>query len=192
VPDEQRAAADRPRPGPLVGAIGRFERQKGFDLLIRALAEIGDASLVLVGDGSERPTLEDLADTVGVADRVLWRGWTDDARSYFGAFDVFAFPSRFEGFPLALLEALLARSAVVATDEGDVSEIVQDGETGLLVRAEDPKALAGAIRRLLADADLRRRLGEQGRQRVLEHFTADHMTRGFERLYEELLSGKRL
>jgi glycosyltransferase involved in cell wall biosynthesis len=192
VPDEQRAAADRPAPGPLVGAIGRFERQKGFDLLIRALTKIEDASLVLVGEGSERPMLQDLAKSVGVVDRVVWRGWTDDARPYFGAFDVFAFPSRFEGFPLALLEALLARSAVVASDVGDVSEIVQDGETGLLVRAEDPNALADAINRLLADPDLRQRLGEQGRQRVLEHFTADHMTRGFERLYEELLTGKRL
>jgi glycosyltransferase involved in cell wall biosynthesis len=192
VPDEQGAAADRPRPGLLVGAIGRFERQKGFDLLIRALTEIEDASLVLVGEGSERPILEDLARRVGVADRVVWRGWTDGARSYFGAFDVFAFPSRFEGFPLALLEALLARSAVVATDVGGVSEIVHDGETGLLVPVEDPKALAGAMRRLLADTDLRERLGEQGRQRVLQHFTAAHMTQGFERLYDELLTGNRL
>jgi glycosyltransferase involved in cell wall biosynthesis len=192
VPDEQGAPADRPRPGLLVGAIGRFERQKGFDLLIRALTEIEDASLVLVGEGSERPILEDLAERVGVAERVVWRGWTDGARSYFGAFDVFAFPSRFEGFPLALLEALLARSATVATDVGGVSEIVHDGETGLLVRVEDPKALAGAMRRLLADANLRQRLGDQGRQRVLQHFTADHMTRSFERLYDELLTGNRL
>ncbi|PWU21814.1 MAG: glycosyltransferase [Candidatus Rokuibacteriota bacterium] len=192
VPDELRPGADRPREGLIVGAIGRFERQKGFDLLIRALTEIEDASLVLVGEGSERPILEDLAERFGVADLVLWRGWTDEARSYFAAFDVIAFPSRFEGFPLGVLEALLARSAVVATDVGGVSEIVHDGETGLLVRAEDPTGLAGAIRRLLADADLRHRLGEQGRQRVLQHFTADHMTRGFERLYDELLTGNRL
>ena len=192
VPDEQPTAADRPRDSLLVGGIGRFERQKGFDVLIRAAAEIGDASLVLIGDGSEQPALEDLAESIGVADRVVWRGWTDEARSYLGAFDVFAFPSRFEGFPLALLEALLARSAVVATDVGGVSEIVRDDETGLLVPAEDPKALASAIRRLLADADLRRRLGERGRQLVLERFTADHMARAFERLYAELLAGKRL
>jgi glycosyltransferase involved in cell wall biosynthesis len=192
VPDEQRAAAGRPRPGLLVGGIGRFERQKGFDVLIRALAEVEDASLVLVGEGSQGAVLEELAESVGVSDRVVWRGWTDRARSYLGAFDVFAFPSRFEGFPLALLEALLARSAVVATDVGGVSEIVHDGKTGLLVPAEDPKALAAAIRRLLADADLRQRLGEQGRQHVLEHFTADHMTRAFGRLYEELMAGKRL
>jgi glycosyltransferase involved in cell wall biosynthesis len=192
VPDQQRAVADRPRPGLLVGAIGRFERQKGFDLLIRALTRIEGVSLVLVGDGSERSGLEQLAENVGVADRVVWQSWTDEARSYLGSFDVVALPSRFEGFPLALLEALLARSAVVATDVGSVAEAVHDGETGLLVPAEDPQALAGAIRRLLADADLRQRLGEQGRQLVLERFTADHMTQGFERLYRKLLDGKGL
>ena len=189
VPDDQRAAVDRPAlPGRLVGAIGRFERQKGFDILIRAVSQIEDVTLVLVGEGSERQRLQELAENDGVADRVVWNGWTDDARSYLGAFDVFALPSRFEGFPLALLEALLARSAVVAADVGSVAEAVRDAETGLLVPAEDPEALARAIRRLLADCELRRRLGEQGRQLVLERFTADHMARAFERLYGELLS----
>jgi len=188
VPDRERVASDQPRPGKVVGAIGRLERQKGFDLLIRALAQIDDVTLILVGEGSERRRLEELAREVGVADRVVWEGWSEDARSYLGTFDVLALPSRFEGFPLALLEALLARSAVVAADVGSVPEAIRDGETGLLVPAEDPPALADAIRRLLADADLRRRLGEQGRQLVLEQFTAEHMTRAFERLYDELLS----
>jgi glycosyltransferase involved in cell wall biosynthesis len=188
VPDQPRVAADRPGPGQLVGAIGRFERQKGFDLLIRALAQIEGVRLVLVGEGSERRRLEELAGSVGVADRVIWKGWSEDARTYLGTFDVFALPSRFEGFPLALLEALLARSAVVAADVGSVAEAVRDGETGLLVPAEDPSALADAIRRLLADADLRRRLGEQGRHLVLGYFTADHMTQAFQRLYREVLS----
>jgi glycosyltransferase involved in cell wall biosynthesis len=187
VPDQQRGAAARPRPGQLIGAIGRVERQKGFDLLIRALAQIEGATLVLVGEGSERRRLEKLARSVGVADRLVWEGWSEDARSRLGAFDVFALPSRFEGFPLALLEALLARSAVVATDVGSVGEAVRDGETGLLVPPEDPSALAQAIRRLLADADLRRQLGERGRQLVLDRFTAQHMTQSFARLYDELM-----
>jgi glycosyltransferase involved in cell wall biosynthesis len=187
VPDEPHRSAPRPRPGPLIGAVGRLESQKGLDILIRALREVDGTSLVLVGDGSERGALEDLAGRVGVADRVVWIGWTDDPRSYLGAFDVFALPSRFEGFPLAVLEALLSRSAVVATDVGSVAEAVRDGETGVLVPAEDPAALAAAIRRLLADDGLRRRLGEQGRRLVLEQFTARHMTRAFESLYDGLL-----
>jgi glycosyltransferase involved in cell wall biosynthesis len=187
VPDESRASAMPPRAGPLIGAVGRLEPQKGFDVLMRALRGVEGASLVLIGEGSERRPLEDLARRLGVDERVVWIGWSDDPRSYLSTCDVFAFPSRFEGFPLAVLEALLARSAVVATDVGSVTEAVRDGETGLLVPAEDPIALAAAIRGLLADEGLRRRLGERGRELVLERFTADHMARAFESLYEELL-----
>lgn len=188
VPDLRLARKSGSRAG-VVGAIGRLEHQKGFDTLVRSMAGVVDASLVVVGDGSERARLEGLADEVGLADRVEWAGWRDEPRTYLPAFDVVAFPSRFEGFPLAVLEALLARSAVVATDVGSTSEAVVDGETGLLVPPEDPDALAAAIRRLLADQELRERLGENGRRLVLERFTADHMTRAFTALYEELLGG---
>jgi glycosyltransferase involved in cell wall biosynthesis len=187
VPDERRQPAPRTRPGPLIGSIGRLEAQKGYDILIRALVAIEDATLVLVGEGSERAALEQLASEVGVAERVVWVGWSEDARNYLGTFDVFAFPSRFEGFPLAVLEALLARAAVVATDVGSIGEAVRHGETGLLVPRDDAAALADAIRKLLTDGPLRRRLGEQGRRLVLERFTAENMTSAFESLYEELL-----
>jgi glycosyltransferase involved in cell wall biosynthesis len=187
VPDVRRPTARRPRQGPLVGAIGRLEHQKGLDVLIRAFAFVDDATLVVIGDGSERASLEQLAREVGIADRVVWTGWRDDGRDYLGALDVVALPSRFEGFPLALLEALLARAAVVATDVGSVAEAVRNGKTGLLVPPDDPAALAGAVGRLLADRSLGRRLGEQGRELVLERFTAEHMARAFESLYGELL-----
>jgi glycosyltransferase involved in cell wall biosynthesis len=188
VPDDPYPAAPRLRPGPLIGAVGRVEPQKGFDILIRALREIDGATLVFVGDGRERGRLDELAHRVGVADRVVWTGWSEDPRNYLASFDVFALPSRFEGFPLVALEALLARTAVVATDVGSVAEAVRDGETGLLVPAEDPTALARAIRRLLADDNLRQRLGQQGRRLVLERFTAANMTRAYQSLYQELLS----
>jgi glycosyltransferase involved in cell wall biosynthesis len=188
VPDLRVAPASGSRRAGVVGAIGRLEHQKGFDTLVRSMACVVDASLVVVGDGSERGRLEGLADEVGVTDRVEWEGWRDEPRTYLPAFDVVAFPSRFEGFPLAVLEALLARSAVVATDVGSTSEAVIDGETGILVPPDDPAALAAAIRRLLADAGLRSTLGANGRRLVLERFTADHMTRSFESLYDELLS----
>jgi glycosyltransferase involved in cell wall biosynthesis len=190
VPDDERERRPpaKVRDAPVIGAIGRLEHQKGFDILIRALADLDGVQLVLVGDGSERRSLEKLARILGVADRIAWQGWTDEARSHLASFDVFALPSRFEGFPLALLEALLARLAVVAADVGDVAEAIHHDETGLLVPSEDPRALADAIQRLLTDANLRRRLGEQGRQLVLQRFTAAHMTHAFESLYAELLS----
>jgi glycosyltransferase involved in cell wall biosynthesis len=186
VPDAPPPPEPRPQPGPLIGAVGRLERQKGFDILIRALGRVEGATLFIVGDGTERANLEELARGVGVAERVVWNGWRDDPRGLFPSFDVLVFPSRFEGFPLAVLEALLAGSAVVAADVGSVAEVVRDGETGLLVPPEDPGAVADAIRRLLADEGLRRRLGEAGRRLVLERFTAMHMTRAFEALYREL------
>jgi glycosyltransferase involved in cell wall biosynthesis len=187
VPDDPHPLAPRTCDGASIGAVGRIEPQKGFDLLIRALGDVDDATLVIIGDGSERRPLAELARRIGVAERIRWTGWSDDPRSYLGSFDVFALPSRFEGFPLVVLEALLARTAVVAADVGSVAEVVRDGETGLLVPPEDPAALAEAIRRLLAGAELRQRLGAQGRQLVLERFTAARMTHAYASLYEELL-----
>jgi glycosyltransferase involved in cell wall biosynthesis len=186
VRDEPLSCVPRPRPGAIVGSIGRVEHQKGFDTLIRAVAEVDGTALCIVGDGGERAALEQLAEDLGIRDRVVWTGWREDARSFLGVFDVFALPSRFEGFPLAVLEALLARSAVVAAEVGSTAEVVRDGETGLLVPPDDPPALARAIRRLLDDRDLRERLAANGRELVLRRFTAAHMARRFESLYDEV------
>jgi glycosyltransferase involved in cell wall biosynthesis len=179
--------APRPASGPIIGATGRLEPQKGFDVLLRALVALEEATLVVVGDGSERPALEALARELGVEARVGWAGWQDEPRTWLPAFDVWALPSRFEGFPLALLEALLAGRAVAAADVGSVAEAVRDGETGLLVPADDADALTLALRRLLDDDALRRRLGATGRTHVLGRFTADGMARAFRELYDDLL-----
>jgi glycosyltransferase involved in cell wall biosynthesis len=189
VPDLARAEqnATRSHDRPLIGAVGRVAHQKGFDVLLRALADVPGADLRIVGDGEERPSLERLARELGVDDRVAWTGWSDDPRGALDDLDVFVLSSRFEGFPLVVLEALLARLAVVATDVGSVAEAVRDGETGLLVPPDDPGALAAALRRSLADRDLRRRLGERGRELVLARYTADAMARSFEAIYAELL-----
>ena len=177
----------RPVPGPIVGAVGRLEEQKGFDVLLRSLSDVPDATLVVVGDGGERQALQTLARDLGIDARVIWAGWEGDPRAWLPAFDVWVLPSRFEAFPLALLEALLAESAVVATDVGSVAEVVRNGETGLLVPPDAPAALATALRRLLGEEALRRRLGADGRRLVLERFTADRMARSFRALYDELL-----
>jgi glycosyltransferase involved in cell wall biosynthesis len=187
VPDIAVEPRDRVGPGPIVGAVGRIEQQKGFDVLLRAFRDVDEATLVIVGDGSEREGLQALGRELGIDARVVWQGWSESARSYFRSFDVFVLPSRFEGFPLAVLEAHLAETAVVAADVGSVRDAVRHGETGLLVPPEDGEALAAAIRRLLGDADLRRRLARSGRRLVLERFTADHMARSFRALYDELV-----
>jgi len=100
--------------------------------------------------------------------------------------DVLALPSWTEGLPLVVLEAMASARAVVATPVGGTPELVQDGETGLLVPPRDPEALAAALRRLLADADLRRRLGEAGERRVRAEFTLDAMCSRVLAIYDEL------
>jgi glycosyltransferase involved in cell wall biosynthesis len=188
VPDVVTDAAPRLTNGPIIGAIGRLAFQKGFDVLLRAMRELDEATAVIVGDGEERLPLQALARSLGVADRTIWAGWSDDVPSRVRSFDVFVLPSRFEGFPLAVLEALLAEKPVVAADVGSVAEAVVPGETGFLVPPDDPGALAAAIGQVLADADLRRRLGARGRSLVLSRFTASHMARSFRALYDRLLA----
>jgi glycosyltransferase involved in cell wall biosynthesis len=188
VPVEPVARRSRELPGPVVGAVGRIARQKGFDVFVRALASLDGVTGVIVGDGEERESVETLAVRLGVEERVLIEGWHDDPRSYLSTFDVYCLPSRFEGFPLAVVEAMLAGLPIVAADVGSVSEAIRDGETGLLVPPEDPVALASAIRRLLDDRRLAAQLGERARALATEQFTAEHMARAYEDLYEEILS----
>jgi glycosyltransferase involved in cell wall biosynthesis len=175
-----------PTPGPLVGSVGRLVPEKGFDLLVRALPDLPGASLLLVGDGPARGSLERLAAELGVADRLHVTGWRDDSRGYLHAMDVFVLPSHLENLPLVVIEAMLAARPVVATDIGSLREVVTEGHTGLLVPPDDPAALAAAIRGLLADSEARERLGQRGREQALERFTAAAMARRFEALYDEV------
>lgn len=188
VPDVPVASRPRLVDGPTVGSIGRLDRQKGFDVLVSALAALPDVSAVLVGDGPERAALEELAARLGVQERLVITGWQEDARSFLRTFDVFVLPSRRESFPLSVVEAMLAERAVVATDVGSVREAVVDGETGLLVRPDDPVALDQAVLRLLDDEELRLQLGHRAREHAERFFTASAMAGAFDTLYGEVLS----
>ena len=187
VPDIVLTPVAPPAPGPLIGAVGRLSDQKGFDVLLRALPRVPASTLVIVGDGPERQRLEGLAHSLGVADRVLITGWTERPRNYLPVFDVVAQPSRYEGFPLAIVEAMLASRAIVASNVDSIPEAIEDGVTGRLVDPDDPVALAEAISGLLDDPSLRGELGARARERAAERFTAAAMARSYERLYASLL-----
>jgi glycosyltransferase involved in cell wall biosynthesis len=176
------------RNGAVIGAVGRLSSEKGFDVLLRALPELPDTRLVMVGDGPERGRLERLAETLGVADRIEITGWVADARSRLPDFDVFVLPSRLESFPLAVVEAMLAERPVVASLVGSIPEAVMDGETGLLVEPDEPHDLASAIAELLAAPERRAEMGRRARRLALEQFSASAMARSYERLYRELLA----
>jgi glycosyltransferase involved in cell wall biosynthesis len=121
----------------------------------------------------------------------LITGWVERARDYLPALDVVAMPSRFEGFPLAAVEAMLASRPLVATPVQSIPEAVEDGVTGLLVPPEDVGALAGAIAELLGDGSRREEMGKRGRALALERFTSRTMARSYEALYGRLLGERR-
>jgi len=173
--------------GPVaVVTVGRLVLQKGIDVLLRALPHVPGITVTIVGDGPERVNLERLAAELGLADRLTFTGWIDDPRWQLDSFDVFVLPSRFEGFPLSVVEAMLARLPVVAADVGSVSESVVAGVTGLLVAPDNPGALAAALRELVDDEPRRARLGDAGRRLALDRFTSASMARAYERLYIEM------
>jgi glycosyltransferase involved in cell wall biosynthesis len=164
------AAVERP----VVLFFGLVRPYKGVDVLLRAFPRVHretGARLVLVGDGPEREDLIARAAAVGVAERIGVTGWQEDARDYLSAIDVFVLPSRFEGFPQAVVEAMLAERPVVASDVGSVADAVVDGETGFLVAPGDVKELHERVAQLLGDRSLRDRMGANGRELVLERFT---------------------
>jgi len=187
VPDVPVDPLPRRAHGPVIGAVGRLSQEKGYDLAIRALPNLPGSTLVLVGDGSERERLVALSAELGVSDRVDLVGWSDEPRRYLPGFDAFVLPSRQEGFPLAVVEAMLAGVPVVAADVGSVSEAVVEAETGFLVPRDDPAALTDRLRQLISDSELAQKMGRKGRERAKAHFTAEAMARSFEELYREIL-----
>lgn len=187
VPDVDVTAAEIPRHGMTIGVVAAsLSPRKGVDVLLRALARLSDASLVVVGSGPGEPMLRELARSLGLGDRVHWVGWSNAPRSYIAAVDVLAVPSREEALPLVILEAMLAGRPVVASAVGSVDEAVIDGSTGRLVPPDDPTALADALGALVADAELRDRMGARGRERAVEQFSLEAMARSYEALYDRL------
>ena len=148
-------------------AICRLEPQKGVDVAIRALGDIPDAHLVVLGEGPQRAELERMAD-----ERVFLPGRVPDVAAWLRRASLLVHPTRWEGFGLALLEAMLASLPVVATRVSSIPEIVADGETGLLVPPDDPAALAAAVNLVLANPGS---YGERGRARALSEFSVAKM-----------------
>ncbi|MDP6193973.1 MAG: glycosyltransferase, partial [Prochlorococcaceae cyanobacterium ETNP18_MAG_1] len=153
--------------------VARLVPQKGIDVLISAISLItGTAAewpVILVGDGPERQALEKQAAAEGVAQRVYFKGFCRDPETYLAAASVFVLPSRFEGMPNALLEAMAAGLSVIVTDASPGPlEVVEDRRCGIVVPSEDPHALAEAMSELVEDGDLRNRLGIAARERLAD------------------------
>ncbi len=173
--------------GCTVVSVGRLTDQKDPATLLRAWERIRQPHrLVLVGDGYLRPRLEAMVRDSMVG-RVAVLGAREDVSALLRAADVFVLASRWEGLPLAVLEAMMSGLPVVATAVGGVAEAVVDGETGFLVSPQDPDALSSALGQLLDDPALRRRMGVAGQRRALEHFTETRMLRETAEVYARVL-----
>ncbi len=192
-PEVKRKELGLTRGEPIVLSVGRLEPVKGHRYLINAvpsvLKELPQARVLLCGDGALRGELEGLARNLGVAEEVIFLGEREDVPELLAASDLFVLPSLNEGMGRAVVEAMAAGKAVIATDVGGVPDLVADGESGLMVEAESPEQLAGAIVMLLKDEDLRRKMGVEGKNRA-EEYSIDAMLEKIDALYQELLERK--
>lgn len=196
---EGKPPRDWPYSRPVILFIGQLKLRKGFDLLIRAAplvrARFPTASFVFMTHNlSQKDAFMRILDEVGARGFVYLvkqEGGSDtepEKMRQYAASDIFAFPTRYEGFGIPLLEAMACRVPVVSTKIPVIDEIIQDGETGLLARLNDPQDLAAAIVRALLDADLRRKLASNGRVRVEACYTEPHLAERTVEVYRRLLA----
>ncbi len=179
-----------PAGAPMITQIGNFKPQKAPLDFIRMAAvvarKVPEVWFLMVGDGALRPDAERLADRLGLAGRVLFPGWMEDIPAVLDATTVAVLSSRHEGLPRAVVEALAAGVPVVATAVDGTPEVVRDGHNGLLAGPGDVDGLAGAVVRILRDADLMKRLADAA-PHGLEAFDIDDMVRRQEELYRWVL-----
>ncbi len=175
--------------------VGQVMRAKGLDELIEAMSEVQrefpNTALYIVGDHcveahiEYRVELEEAIRSHGLKN-VRLTGWRPDAYDIISIMDIFVLPSHAEGVPHTVIEAMALGKPVLTTDVGSIADIVDNENTGLMVPAKDPKALAASLRRLVGDIPLRDRIGEQGREAVSRNWPIQSGIKGFERLYRTL------
>lgn len=165
--DEARASLDLPARDFVVGIVGRLSPQKGHHFLFEAAAtlvtEIPNLRLLVVGEGQLKGRLQRLARALGIAERVSFVGFRPDMGSLYATMDLLAMPSLFEGLPLVLVEALVCERVAVGARTSGISDVIEDGKNGLLVKVGDVKELAAAIARVFRgehDSDMPRRARE--------------------------------
>jgi glycosyltransferase involved in cell wall biosynthesis len=180
-----------PQDAVLIGAAGRLAPQKDPFTFIRTAAQLHCAGVpayfAWAGDGELRDQAEALARSLGVDGRVRFLGYCADLRPFLAALDIFSLTSRYESFGYVTCEAMAMGKPVVATNVSGSNELVQHGETGLLLPAGDDAACAEALGRLAGDPALRRAMGQAAQRRVREYYDVGRMVRQVEELYWDLL-----
>lgn len=173
----------------IILCVAELHPRKGIKYLIEAFEKIGDENLRLVvaGDGQHKKELAALAEKLGVKDYVKFLGTRNDVPELMASADLFVLPSLHEAFGLVLLEAMLAKLAIISTNSGGVPEIIENEKNGLLASPADSDALADAIKKLLASPDLNKKIVQAGYEIVRIKFTAKNMARSTSLVYDKLL-----
>lgn len=166
--------------------VARLHPQKGHQYLLEAaqtLRSRHNVHFLLAGEGVQQDHIERQVTALGLADAVHLLGSRDDVPQLLQVCDMFVLPSLYEGMPLTVIEAMMAGLPVIATSVNGTCEIVDDGETGVLVPPADVDALSSAVERLIVDSDFRQKLGYQGQQHALSEFSSQKMCEDYERLF---------
>jgi len=183
-----------PLDAPLIGTVARLNPIKNQIMLLHAFARmrqsVSDAHLLVVGDGSERTALADLAQELGVDDAVHMIGERDDVAYLLGALDLFALTSLSEGMPMTLLEAMAARVPIVTTDVGGIPQMLKADEEALFTASDDEEAFAAAMGRLLKNRDLATALADRAHDRVTRDFSLDVIGTRYLDIYADLAPGR--
>jgi glycosyltransferase involved in cell wall biosynthesis len=193
--DEMRASLGIPAAAPVAGIVGRLTEQKAHRVLFEAMARrssLSNLHLVVTGDGELRDELRRRVESLGLSPRVHFTGIRRDVGNVLAALDMFVMPSLWEGLPLALVHAMGAGLPVVASAVAGVPEVVQHGQTGMLVQPGDVDGLAAALERLVHDPAERSRLGLAARDYVRPRFGVDGFVGSTTALYDRLLAAKGL
>lgn len=166
--------------------VGRLVPVKGVDVLLLAWSKLPSrhqARLLLIGDGPERPRLEAMAEELGLGSTVTFVGHSGDVESYLQSSDVYVQPSRQEGMPNSVLQAMACSLPIVATAISGNMDLVAPSKNGLLVPREDAVALSDALEKLIQDADMRQRMGEASRVRAAESYELQRVLDRLETAY---------
>ena len=171
----------------LILSVGRLSFEKGHIFLLQSVPVVIErfpkTQFIIAGDGLLKSKLEAEADRLGITDSFRFLGIRTDVPQLLAASDIFVLPSRSEGLPMALLEAMAMSVPVIATDVGGINQVVKNQVTGLLIPSEDPVAIAESINELLEDKSKRTRLARAAKEIVVKNYSMEKMCLEYERLF---------
>ena len=189
--DDARAQLGLPAGSRIVAGVGRLNPQKNFALFLDIAAQLAPRfpalHFLLAGDGPEEQMLREKASALGIANRVTFSGYVADTRLVYLAADVLLMPSRYEGLPMTLLEAMAMGLPVVASKLDGIAEVIGDGAEGFLVPSDDAALFVERTAALLADAELSSRISKNARAKIEASFSVERMTSAVEDIYDRFL-----